>query len=227
MPPPRRIIPGRRPAALPGGGRKKPPPSQTVAKCCDEPNIQDRDGAKICTNCFTQISEANIVSDVTFEESASGAATVQGGFIGENSRHANTINTNAFRRMGGGERNNIEEIRRRGQSELQSIYPRVPITDAQIVTQAMSIWGVAANNNFTAGRTLSEVVGACLYASCRRSPDNEVLLIDIAEVIKINVFRLGEVYKTMCKELYIGKGDLHFQHMMDIENLILKYCRRL
>jgi transcription factor IIIB subunit 2 len=31
----------------------------------------------------------------------------------------------------------------------------------------------------------------------------------------------------MCKELYIGKGDLHFQHMMDIENLILKYCRRL
>jgi transcription factor IIIB subunit 2 len=222
MPPPR-----RRPAALPGGGRKKPQPSQAVAKCCDEPDIQDRDGAKICTNCFTQISEANIVSDVTFEESASGAATVQGGFIGENSRHANTINTNAFRRMGGGERNNIEEIRRRGQQELQSIYPRVPITDAQIVTQAMSIWGVAANNNFTAGRTLSEVVGACLYASCRRSPDNEVLLIDIAEVIKINVFRLGEVYKTMCKELYIGKGDLHFQHMMDIENLILKYCRRL
>jgi transcription factor IIIB subunit 2 len=227
MPPPRRIIPGRRPAALPGGGRKKPPPSQTVAKCCEEPDIQDRDGAKIFTNCFTQISEANIVSDVTFEESASGAATVQGGFIGENSRHANTINTNAFRRMGGGERNNIEEIRRKGQQELQSIYPRVPITDAQIVTQAMSIWGVAANNNFTAGRTLSEVVGACLYASCRRSPDNEVLLIDIAEVIKINVFRLGEVYKTMCKELYIGKGDLHFQHMMDIENLILKYCKRL
>jgi transcription factor IIIB subunit 2 len=228
MPPPRRIAPGRRPAALPGGGaRKKPQPTSTKAKCCDEPDIQDRDGAKICTNCFTQISEANIVADITFEESASGAATVQGGFIGENSRHANTINTNAFRRMGGGERNNIEEIRRRGQQELQSIYPRVPITDAQIVTQAMSIWSMAAGNNFTAGRTLSEVVGACLYASCRRSPDNEVLLIDIAEVIKINVFRLGEVYKTMCKELYIGRGDLHFQHMMDIENLILKYCRRL
>ena len=228
MPPPRRIAPGRRPAALPGGGaRKKPQPTNSKAKCCDEPDIQDRDGAKICTNCFTQISEANIVADVTFEESASGAATVQGGFIGENSRHANTINTNAFRRMGGGERNNIEEIRRRGQQELQSIYPRVPITDAQIVTQAMSIWSMAAGNNFTAGRTLSEVVGACLYASCRRSPDNEVLLIDIAEVIKINVFRLGEVYKTMCKELYIGRGDLHFQHMMDIENLILKYCRRL
>ena len=227
MPPPRRIAPGRRPALPGGGARKKPQPTQSKAKCCDEPDIQDRDGAKICTNCFTQISEANIVADVTFEESASGAATVQGGFIGENSRHANTINTNAFRRMGGGERNNIEEIRRRGQQELQSIYPRVPITDAQIVTQAMSIWGVAANNNFTAGRTLSEVVGACLYASCRRSPDNEVLLIDIAEVIKINVFRLGEVYKTMCKELYIGRGDLHFQHMMDIENLILKYCRRL
>jgi transcription factor IIIB subunit 2 len=227
MPPPRRIVPGRRPAALPGGGRKKPQPSQTAAKCCDEPDIQDRDGAKICTNCFTQISEANIVSDVTFEESASGAATVQGGFIGENSRHANTINTNAFRRMGGGERNNIEEIRRRGETELRSIYPRVPITDGQIVTQAQAIWNLAASNNFTAGRTLSEVVGACLYAACRRNADNEVLLIDIAEIIKINVFRLGEVYKTMCKELYIGKGDLHFQHMMDIENLILKYCRRL
>lgn len=224
--PPRRIAPGRRPA-LPGGGRKKPVATQAKAKCCDEPDIQDRDGAKICTNCFTQISESNIVADVTFEENANGAATVQGGFIGENSRHANTINTNAFRRMGGGERNNIEEIRRRGQQELQSIYPRVPITDVLIVNQAQAIWTLAANNNFTAGRTLSEVVGACLYASCRRSADNAVLLIDIAEVIKINVFRLGEVYKAMCKELYIGKGDLHFQHMMDIENLILKYCRRL
>ncbi|KAM0720441.1 hypothetical protein Q7P37_004577 [Cladosporium fusiforme] len=224
--PPRRIIPGRRPA-LPGGGRKKPSIAQGKAKCCDEPDIQDRDGAKICTNCFTQISESNIVADVTFEENANGAATVQGGFIGENSRHANTINTNAFRRMGGGERNNIEEIRRRGQQELQSIYPRVPITDVMIVQQAQAIWTMAANNNFTAGRTLPEVVGACLYAACRRSADNDILLIDIAEVIKINVFRLGEVYKGMCKELYIGKGDLHFQHMMDIENLILKYCRRL
>lgn len=224
--PPRRIAPGRRPA-LPGGSRKKSQAAQAKAKCCDEPDIQDRDGAKICTNCFTQISESNIVADVTFEEAANGAATVQGGFIGENSRHANTINTTAFRRMGGGERNNIEEIRRRGQQELQTIYPRVPITDLQIIQQAMAIWTMAANNNFTAGRTLSEVVGACLYAACRRSADNEVLLIDIAEVIKINVFRLGEVYKTMCKELYIGKGDLHFQHMMDIENLILKYCRRL
>lgn len=224
--PPRRIAPGKRPA-LPGGGRKKPQAPSAKAKCCDEPDIQDRDGAKICTNCLTQISESNIVADVTFEEAANGAATVQGGFIGENSRHANTINTNAFRRMGGGERNNIEEIRRKGQQELNSIYPRVPITDQHIVNQAMAIWGMAANNNFTAGRTLSEVVGACLYAACRKSESNEVLLIDIAEVIKINVFRLGEVYKTMCKELYIGKGDLHFQHMMDIENLILKYCRRL
>ena len=46
MPPPRRIAPGRRPAALPGGGaRKKPQPTNSKAKCCDEPDIQDRDGA--------------------------------------------------------------------------------------------------------------------------------------------------------------------------------------
>jgi len=46
------------------------------------------------------VSETNIVSEVTFGESSTGAAVVQGGFVGEGQRHAKSLGT-AFRRAGG------------------------------------------------------------------------------------------------------------------------------
>lgn len=55
----------------------------------------------MCGDCGSTLNDSNIVAEVTFGESAAGAAVVQGGFVGENARHANTLGP-AFRRAGGG-----------------------------------------------------------------------------------------------------------------------------
>ncbi|KAK5128555.1 hypothetical protein LTR85_003226 [Meristemomyces frigidus] len=210
------------------GPRPKPKPKAKPQKaaCCEEPDIQDDDGMKVCTNCGTQISESNIVSDVTFQEDSRGAATVQGGFIGENARHARTLGTGAYRKVGGGERNSMQEIENNGRRALSRLCPRLNIPDA-VSLQAQNLFSIAANLNFNAGRRTEEVVAACLYAACRRQKQNTILLMDIAEIMKVNVFRLGEVYKAMKETLHYHDQSVGVQHLTDVEPLIEKYCRKL
>ena len=211
--------PGARPKPLP---RAKPKRKD----CCEDPKIENEDGMQVCVNCGTQISESNIVSDVTFSEDTRGAAMVQGGFIGENARHARTLGAGAYRRVGGGERNTIQEIETNGKRILGRLCPRLNIPEA-VSLQAQNLFCIAAGNNFNAGRRTEEVVAACLYAACRRQKQNTILLMDIAEIMKVNVFRLGEVYKAMKDNLHYHDQHVGVQHLTDVEPLIDKYCRKL
>jgi hypothetical protein len=78
--------------------------STKAKKCpnaqCKTPDVQDLRGNRVCLSCGTLINDTNIVSEITFGENSAGAATVQGGYIGEGQRHANTLGS-AFRRTGG------------------------------------------------------------------------------------------------------------------------------
>lgn len=58
---------------------------------CPAPHIVEDDGQKVCSGCGTVISEANIVSEVTFGETSSGAAVVQGTFVGEDQSHVRSF----------------------------------------------------------------------------------------------------------------------------------------
>ncbi|KAK0337059.1 transcription factor TFIIIB subunit brf1 [Friedmanniomyces endolithicus] len=195
--------------------------------CCDEPDIQNDDGSRVCVNCGTQLSEANIVADVTFEEDARGAATVQGGFIGEHARHARTLGNGVYRKIGGGERSASQTIEATGRRALNALCPPLGVPQ-RTSDQAQQLFNLAAEVSFTTGRRTDEVVGACLFVACRRQKDNTVLLMDIAEVQKINVFRLGEVYKALCDKLYCHDSmNVGIQHIVDIEPLIQRYCRKL
>ncbi|KAK4570458.1 transcription factor TFIIIB subunit brf1 [Recurvomyces mirabilis] len=226
------VAPPRRPVGRlgtlnkPAPGRPKPKAKAVVqAKCCDEPSITDEDGSKVCINCGTQISESNIVADVTFEEDSRGAATVQGGFISERSRFANTLGT-AGRRIGAGERNGLQEIENNGRRALAALCPRLGIPQ-NVADQAQALIAASARLNFSAGRRTDEVVAACLFTACKRQAGNSILLMDIAELVKINVFRLGEVYKALCDKLHYHQEHVGVQHQVDIEPLIWKYCRKL
>lgn len=75
---------------------------------CPAPNIVEDDGQKVCSGCGTVISEANIVSEVTFGESSSGAAVVQGTFIGAGQSHVRSTGP-GFQRGGGIESREITE----------------------------------------------------------------------------------------------------------------------
>lgn len=211
------------------GQRRKPAQRSTVRQrtCpCTDPRIEDDgEGHMVCKICFTQISESNIVADVTFQEDSRGAATVQGSLISESARHAKP--SAAQRRIGGGERNALQEIEANGRRTLGTLCPKLGIPET-MSNQALRMYTLAVGHNFSAGRRTDEVIGVCLYAACRRQKDNSVLLIDIAELLNINVFRLGEVYKSMCAELYLDpSGGVGTQYLVEVESLVMKYCRRL
>ena len=75
---------------------------------CPAPEIVEDEGQKVCSGCGTVISESNIVSEVTFGEAASGAAIVQGTFVGADQSHGRSSGP-GFQRGGGMESREITE----------------------------------------------------------------------------------------------------------------------
>ncbi|KAF1825994.1 uncharacterized protein K489DRAFT_376392 [Dissoconium aciculare CBS 342.82] len=206
--------------------KSKPGGTAPVHDCCDNPDPQDEDGIKICKNCFTELQNVNITAEVTFEDQAGGRSTVQGGLVGENARFSKTLGAGAYRRIGGGERNSMVEIENAGRRALASLAAPLKVPD-NITQQAASVWSLAALNNFMAGRRTDEVAAACMWAACRRQKENDVLLMDMAEILRINVFRLGEVYKDLCEKLFLEGKPVGYQHFIEMEPLIKKYCQKL
>lgn len=223
------LAPARRPQRIAGLGSKpgafKPIPRPTKrSECgCDAPSFEVIDGAKICLNCGTQVSEQNIVAEVTFGETSTGAATVEGGIVNENARHAKTLGAAAARRLGASMQTR-EDSENNGRESLRLFTARLPIPP-DVSDKAMGIWKLASNNNFTQGRRADEVAGACLYAACRNRSENTILLMDIAEVISVNVFSLGDTYKNLVANLFMDLKEA--TKMIEIEPLILKYASKL
>lgn len=99
--------PRERLASLKGSGKSQPiaaPRSKPVKRngCpeCGKDTLKDIDGMVVCGSCGTMISESNIVSEVTFGETAGGQAIVQGAFVGEGQRFAKSLGS-GFGRIGG------------------------------------------------------------------------------------------------------------------------------
>jgi len=67
--------------------------------CCSNPALDDSDGQTVCTNCGSVINDSQIVSEISFGETSSGAAVVNGAFVGAGETHAR--NTGPFRKGGG------------------------------------------------------------------------------------------------------------------------------
>lgn len=104
--------PIKRPQAPARPQGPKPPTHPKTNTCpnpsCPAPNIVEDEGQKVCSGCGTVISEANIVSEVTFGETASGAAIVQGTFVGADQTHTRSYGP-GYQRGGGMESREITE----------------------------------------------------------------------------------------------------------------------
>ena len=222
-------VPRRAPPRLGGrnNGAFKPiprPPPPTKLQCCDHPNFETIEGTKTCLSCGTVADENLIVSEVTFGETAAGAATVQGGFVGETARHAKTLGAAASRRIGG-QYQSREETEQNGRSELRQLCPQLHIPQ-NVEEIAFNLWKLAAAQNFIQGRRTGEVAGVCLYAACRRDKHNTILLMDISEALQVNVFKLGDIYKELNKALFLEVHS-HITPIVEVEPLLMKYAAKL
>jgi len=221
----RRQPPPQRAGSRKPGGPFKPVPRPTKQKeCCDNPSYEVHEGTKICISCGTIKDDNQIVAEVTFGETSTGAATVQGGFVGETARHAKTLGAAASRRIGG-QYQSREETEQNGRSELRQLCPQLHISQ-NVEEVAFNLWKLAAAQNFIQGRRTSEVAGVCLYAACRRDKHNTILLMDISEALQVNVFKLGDIYKELNKALYL-EVHTHITPIVEIEPLLMKYASKL
>jgi hypothetical protein len=100
------------------------------------------------------------------------------------------------------------------------------------IEPAIGLFRLALNHNFVQGRSISTVAAVALYLQCRRNKGtNEVMLIDIAECINVNVFVLGKMYTKLIQKLYgTTNQKAAFTDKIDTinpENLIRRFANGL
>lgn len=199
-----------------------PKPSTCPNPGCPAPQIVEDDGQKVCAGCGTVISEANIVSEVSFGESASGAAVVQGTFVGEDQTHVRSYGP-GFQRGGGMESRELTE--QNGNRYIHQL-SRALIIPESATKAAGQVFKLAVGLNFIQGRRIKTVAAVSLYIACRRQDGNTVMLIDLADVLMINVFKLGRTYKALLEELRLG-GNVFLMNPIDPESLIYRFAKQL
>ncbi|KAN0083125.1 hypothetical protein V8E54_002213 [Elaphomyces granulatus] len=188
---------------------------------CPAPHIIEDDGQKVCSGCGTVISEANIVSEVTFGESASGAAIVQGTFVGADQSHGRSFGP-GFQR---GSMESREITEQNGNRYIQQLSRTLNIPESA-TKAAGQVFKLAVGLNFIQGRRTRTVAAVCLYVACRRQDGNTVMLIDFADILMINVFKLGRAYKALLDELRLG-GNVFLMNPIDPESLIYRFAKQL
>jgi transcription factor IIIB subunit 2 len=238
VPPPRRPV-GRlaslkppsstsikRPTSIGRPQAPKPTTHPKTTNCpnpgCPAPQIVEDGGVKVCSGCGTVISESNIVSEVTFGESSSGAAVVQGSFVGEDQTHVRSYGP-GFQR--GGAMESREMTEQNGNRYITQL-SRALLIPESATKAAGQVFKLAVSHNFIQGRRTKTVAAVCLYIACRRQNGNTVMLIDFADVLMINVFKLGRCYKALLDELRLG-GNVFLMNPIDPESLIYRFAKQL
>ncbi|KAI2475380.1 SUA7 Transcription initiation factor TFIIIB [Pyrenophora tritici-repentis] len=205
-----------------------PPPVKQVKRtynCCENPIIDTSENTILCYTCGAVHENVDIVSEVTFAEGSNGAATVQGGTIHQDQRHANSMG-GTMRGLGGmGSR---EQAALNGKNAIEALGASLNQREA-VIEQAVSWYKLSMNFNFVQGRRMRNVAAISIYMAARRQPENTLMLIDLAEKIQTNVWVLGDTYKSFLKTMkekdpaqLIGN-----KAVQEIEPLMLKYCRKL
>lgn len=204
-----------------------PPPPKKIERprCCETPEVNTEDGLTLCYSCGKIFEENTIVAEVTFGETAGGAAIVEGGFIGDNQRHANSMG-GTMRGLGGME--SREQAAMHGRHAIEALAHSLQVRQA-VIDQAVGWYKLAMNHNFIQGRRMRNVAAVAIYMASRRQPENTLMLMDLAEKIQTNVWTLGDTYKAFLKKL--GEEDpaqlIGNKAVQEIEPLMLKYCRKL
>ncbi|KAL2067019.1 hypothetical protein VTL71DRAFT_1443 [Oculimacula yallundae] len=185
-------------------------------KECSMPTVVDG----ICHNCGFIVEESTIVSEVTFGENSSGAAVVQGSYVSADQSGARSIGP-AFKRAGGGE--DREATIRDGRRQMQSMGAQLQISDPTVAA-GVQIFKLAAMSNFIQGRRMDMVAAVCLYSACRKYKPCRVMLIDFADLVQTNVFKLGHTFKKLHEAITIAKEGI--QPVLP-EELIFRFAQRL
>lgn len=224
----------------PAGGlfaSKRPPPPSSVtapsapqrkaayAKCCDNQILSDEDGQVVCENCGTRLASSSLTSELTFGENAAGGATVVGGYVADDQRHANSMGGSAPG-LGSGDSRRLTE--NNGNNAVRALCSQLNLPES-IETQAKNWYKLGLNHNFVQGRRIVNVAAVVIYFAARRQRENTLMLMDLAEKVRCSVWELGRTYKDFLGIMMeADPGESNGTHnIQQIEPLMLKFCRKL
>ncbi|KAI3614944.1 transcription factor tfiiib complex subunit brf1 [Moniliophthora roreri] len=153
-------------------------------------------GNGFCVVCGTVVEENTIVNEVTFGETSSGAAMVQGSYVAQGASHA---------RMGGpygnrGSGESREQTIANASRKIQTIANVLRLSEV-VCMAATRLYTLAVEHKFTKGRKSLNVVAVCLYVACRQKETRNYMLIDFSDLLQVNVFELGHTYLQLVQTL--------------------------
>ncbi|KAL0953361.1 hypothetical protein HGRIS_004598 [Hohenbuehelia grisea] len=153
-------------------------------------------GNGICVGCGTVVEENAIVSEVMFGETSTGAAMVQGCFVGQGATHARMSGPYGNR----GSSESREQTIANASRKIQSIANALHLSEV-VCLSATRMYTLAVEHKFTKGRKSLNVVAVCLYIACRQKETRNYMLIDFSDLLQVNVFELGHTYLQLVQTL--------------------------
>ena len=200
------------------------PPKPNRPKCanpkCPKPHVVDG----TCQTCGMVADDSNIVSEITFGESSSGAAVVHGTHVAFDQGGIRGVGGLAFRRVAGGGASEARERSLREVKAMMQQYSYQLRIGQSISDIAFRYYKACSHANFVQGRRKQNVAAICLYAACRAENNHKIMLIDLADLLKVDVFALGRGYKdflTRFPEFLTGPRPIV------IEDLIYRFASKL
>ncbi|CAR27208.1 ZYRO0C11440p [Zygosaccharomyces rouxii] len=180
----------------------------------------------VCQSCGTVAEDNPIVSEVTFGENSSGAAVVQGSYIGKGQSGA------SMSAHGGSSALESRQV------TLNNAYRKLravsfALNIPEYITDAAHQWyKLALHYNFVQGRRSQNVIAACLYIACRKERTHH-MLIDFSSRLQVSVYSIGATFLRMVKRLNITKLPLadpslfiqHFAEKLDLGDKKIKVAK--
>ena len=201
------------------------PKPQCRNKECPQSKVGEIDGKSVCLNCGFVLQESQITQELTFGEASNGAAIVQGAYVGQDEEVARNPQM-AGNRMGGG-MSSREQTERNGSHFMNSLVQALRLQQID-KERGMKYFKLAASNNFIQGRISRHVSAVCLYLACRGEQTCKVMLIDFADILTVNVFKLGQIYNDLVEALHLaGQGIRGNLYECNPENLIQRFAQDL
>eukprot|EP01088_Endostelium_zonatum_P014578 TRINITY_DN3255_c0_g1_i1.p1 TRINITY_DN3255_c0_g1~~TRINITY_DN3255_c0_g1_i1.p1 ORF type:complete len:648 (+),score=232.26 TRINITY_DN3255_c0_g1_i1:54-1997(+) len=155
-------------------------------KCGSTETAKDPETATtVCVGCGMVITEAEIVFTNTFSE-VGGSVQADGMYVA----------ANGGVRGEGYSRPSREISMERAKDVMTQIGSHLHLAPFMI-DQAVQFYGLSLLHRFPTGRRSQHVYGACLYAVCRRTKTPH-MLIDFADAIRCNVYKIARTYKDLC-----------------------------
>ncbi|KAK6065381.1 transcription factor tfiiib complex subunit brf1 [Seiridium cupressi] len=187
---------------------------------CSNPSAPIEEG--FCTGCGRQVEAVEIVNEVQFGENAAGAAVLQGSYMGADQAAAR-LGGPGMRRIGGVIGDSRERVIREARTMMTQYASQLKLSDT-IINEGIQIFKLALSMNWIQGRGMIKVVPVCLYAACRRQERCRVMLIDFADLVRVNVYELGHVFKAL-NDIY----DFSHNKIKAIipEDLMYRFCDKL